>query len=91
MIVSDFAMADDVAGLAILTSALEALDRANQARDILTREGLTVQGDRGGLRTHPCVQTERDNRAAFFQGMKLLRLDCQTEPIRSGPGRPPGR
>lgn len=88
-LVRDYAMHDDAAGLAILGSACEAKDRAEQARKELDEEGLTVAGDRGGVKAHPAAAIERDNRAAFLAAMKALRLDV--EPARPGPGRPPGR
>ena len=49
-LVADYALAEDDAALAILTAALEARDRAEQARKLLDTEGLTVPGDRGDER-----------------------------------------
>ena len=40
----------DAPGLAILTSGLEARDRAAEARKVLDDEGLTVTGDRGSVK-----------------------------------------
>jgi P27 family predicted phage terminase small subunit len=84
---ADYGMAGDAAGLAILTSAMEARDRMGQARKTLDKEGLTVPGDRGGTKAHPVAAIERDNRQAFLAAMKALRLDI--EPTRPAPGRPP--
>jgi P27 family predicted phage terminase small subunit len=86
--VSDYAMAGDCVGLGLLEAALSAFDRAEEAREILDKEGLTVEGDRGQTKAHPCCAVERDNRAAYIAGIKALRFDVAT--ARPGPGRPPG-
>jgi hypothetical protein len=65
--------------LATLQKALEAFDRCEQARAIIGREGLTVEG-RYGSRVHPCVAVERDSRAAFLQGLRQLHLDLEGPP-----------
>jgi phage terminase small subunit len=65
--------------MATLQKALEAFDRAEQARDIIAREGLTVEG-RYGSRPNPCVSIERDSRAAFLQGLRQLHLDLEGPP-----------
>jgi P27 family predicted phage terminase small subunit len=49
----------------ILLKALEAYDRAEQARRILKREGLTYQDRFGQPRSRPEVAVERDARAQF--------------------------
>jgi hypothetical protein len=49
----------------ILLKALEAFDRAEQARRILKRKGLTYEDRFGQPRTRPEVQIERDSRAQF--------------------------
>ena len=79
----------DVAGLRILRVALESFDRAQEAREEIDRDGMTVMDRFNQVRPHPLLATERDNRAAFLAGMKALNLDL--EPLRDGPGRPGGR
>jgi P27 family predicted phage terminase small subunit len=72
----------------LLTLAAEAWDRAQQARGIVTREGLTFIDKHGQPRAHPACAIERDSRIAFA---RLLReLDLDVEPPRAT-RRSPGR
>ncbi len=65
--------------VAVLTKALEAHDRAEQARRIIDEEGLLTTTRFGEQKANPAVQIERDSRSAFLAGMRQLRLDY--EPI----------
>ena len=76
-IVSEFEIRD-APGLAILQSGLVSRDRADQAKQVLDDEGLTVVGPNGAIKAHPAVPVERDSRAAWLQALKLL--NCQPEP-----------
>jgi len=78
-IVSDYGLATEPHAMLVLTRTLEADDRCKQARDILNREGLTVIGAEGGVKTHPCVAVERDSRIAVLRGFRELSLDSQLE------------
>jgi len=71
----------DAPGLAVLQAGLEARGRAEEARKLLDKEGLTTSGDRGGIKAHPAVTIERDNRAAFVQAMKVLNFSPEPAPI----------
>ena len=71
----------------LLTLAAEAWDRTQQAREILARDGLVIEGREGGLRAHPCVAIERDARLTFARIIKDLNLETG-EPDRPV-GRPP--
>ena len=79
----------DPAGLLLLETALQAWDRMRQAQELILRNGpvIVVAGERP--QAHPGIAIERDSRAAFLHAMKALNLDL--EPLRAGPGRPPGR
>jgi P27 family predicted phage terminase small subunit len=61
--------------LAMLTAALEAFDRAAEARRVLEREGLTTKTKRtGAVHAHPMVKVESDARRQFarlWQGLAL--------------------
>ena len=59
----------------LLTMAAESLDRYEQARAIIAREGLSVGTRDGGLKTHPACRIERDARLAFARLMRALALD----------------
>ena len=74
------------AELAIVRMICEAIDRGDQAREVLDREGLTIEGREGGLRPHPCVAIERDARTTF--GRLLQRLNLPRDTPERGPGRP---
>lgn len=66
---------DDHAFLLLLAKALEAFDRAERCRRQIDEDGEVVRDRFRQLRPHPALAAERDARAAFFQAMKLLRLD----------------
>jgi phage terminase small subunit len=63
--------------VAILTKALEAFDRAEQARLLVDAEGLVIETRLGERKPHPAVSIERDSRTAFLAGMKQLGLDYE--------------
>ena len=72
--------------LRLLQAAGECWDRLQQARELLLRDGLVVEGREGGARPHPAVAIERDSRIGFSRLVRELDLD--TEPPasnRSGP------
>jgi hypothetical protein len=60
--------------LALLRLALEALDRAEQARLILADEGIVSTGRYGQKLAHPAVSIERDSRLAAARLLKQLAL-----------------
>ncbi len=59
----------------ILIQTAQAWDRAEEAREKLADEGLTVVDRYGTPKAHPCVGIERDSRTAFFRGLRELALD----------------
>jgi P27 family predicted phage terminase small subunit len=63
--------------LRLLQLACEAWDRAQEAREQLGRDGLTVPGREGGLRAHPAVAIERDSRLAVARLVRELDLDVE--------------
>jgi P27 family predicted phage terminase small subunit len=73
--------------LRLLQLACEAWDEAQKARAQLAEEGLTVPGQQGGIRPHPCVAIERDARLAVARLVRELDLD--TEPPSSERFGPP--
>lgn len=79
---------DDPAARLILTTAFEAFDRMRGAQEKLAAEGVTYRDRFGKPKLHPAVTVERDARAAWLAALKQLNLDL--EPLRDGPGRPPG-
>jgi P27 family predicted phage terminase small subunit len=73
--------------LRLLQAACEAWDRLQQARELLARDGLVVEGREGGMRPHPAAAIERDSRIAFARLVRELDLD--TEPPSSARTAPP--
>jgi hypothetical protein len=63
----------DGAGLALLRSIGESLDRVSQARKIIERDGLVVETS-SGPKAHPLLAVERDAKNAVFSGMRLLKI-----------------
>ena len=62
--------------LALLEIALSALDRADQAREIVAREGLVVTSERSGLsRLHPAIRIETAARAEFLKCGRILGFE----------------
>jgi P27 family predicted phage terminase small subunit len=66
--------------LAILVKALEALDRADQAREEIGAGPLMVESRLGEPKPHPLLAVERDARGQFNQLMKALGLDIEGPP-----------
>lgn len=60
-----------------------------RAEAVVNADGMTVKDRYGAIRGHPMLATMRDARAAMLAALRHLNLDV--EPLRDGPGRPPGR
>jgi phage terminase small subunit len=68
-----------------LQVAATSWDRAEQARQTLSKHGLTFEDDHGMIRARPEVQIERDSSIRFLRAMRELGLD-KPEPLdRNGP------
>lgn len=70
----------------MLTLAAEALDRCEQARQILAADGVIVEDRYGAPKAHPAVAIERDSRLAFARLVRELALADDEGP---GEARPP--
>lgn len=68
----------------LLVKACESLDRVEEARALIAKEGLTYRDRFGGLKSHPAVAIERDHKiivARLFREMGLdLAGDGKTAP-----------
>ena len=52
--------------LAMLQAALEAMDRADAAREVVSREGMTTTTQRSGVQhLHPLLKVEKESRHQF--------------------------
>ena len=86
-LVDDYALGDEVHALATLTLALEALDRCEQARVILAREGITYTDRFGQPRKHPCVSVEENARLQAVRCFRELSLDSASGEANARPPR----
>jgi len=71
----------------LLTLAAEAFDRAEQAREILAKTGLTFTDRFGQPHARPEVAIERDSRTAFARLLRELDLDSEPQPEFRPPRR----
>jgi hypothetical protein len=77
----------------LLTLAAEALDRAEEARELLARAGTFYRDRFGQPKPHPAVAVERDARVAFARLPRELDLDTVAPPEapRAARRAPPDR
>ena len=73
---------DDAAGLALVGTACECMDRIRVA------QGAFISNRYGQARVHSACALEKDSRNGFLVALKLLNLDI--EPLCENVGRPPG-
>ena len=83
-IVTQYRIADG-AGLALVTTAAEALDRIREAQAAIRKHGALVADRYGGVKQNPACFLERDARAGMLSALRALNLDL--EPLRDR-GRP---
>jgi hypothetical protein len=76
----------DAAGVALLVTAAECVDRMRAAQSAIAEHGELVLDRYGAPKLNPACSLEKDARAGFLAAMKALNLDL--EPLRDGPGRP---
>jgi P27 family predicted phage terminase small subunit len=60
--------------LSVLTSGLEAHQRARECREIIDDEGLTIAGRDGQAKSHPLLSAEREARKQFMLTFKQLGI-----------------
>jgi P27 family predicted phage terminase small subunit len=77
LIVREWAVGADA--LPVLRAALEAWDLAQQAREQVARQGLTIETGSGMIRTNPAVKVQLDAINAYRQALKQLGLEPGTQ------------
>lgn len=77
---------DDAAGLALLTTAAECLDRMREAQRVIEALGSVVEDFRGQPKANPACALEKDARNGFLAAIRALNLDI--EPLQQRVGRP---
>ncbi|PWT80386.1 MAG: hypothetical protein C5B58_11760 [Acidobacteria bacterium] len=83
-IVRQYRIADG-AGLVLVTTAAEALDRIREAQVAIRKHGVLVPDRYGALKRNPACSLESDARAGMLSALRALNLDL--EPLRDR-GRP---
>jgi P27 family predicted phage terminase small subunit len=61
----------------LLTLAATAWDRAQQAREMIERDGLAVKTRDAGLKLHPACRVEQASMIAFARLLRELDLDVE--------------
>lgn len=84
---SEYSIAD-AAGLTLVTTAAECLDRLRAAQAAVRAHGEVVADRYGAVKLNPALALEKDARNGLLAALKHLNLDI--EPLRDGPGRPAG-
>lgn len=84
--VAEYGIADP-AGVALLTTAAECLDRMRAAQKAIKVHGEFVVDRYGAPKLNPACNLEKDARNGMIAAFRALNLDI--EPLRDGPGRPP--
>lgn len=69
--------------LLILFAAGESWDRAREAREAVTRDGLTFVDRHGSVRPHPCCAVEREHRTLFARLLRDLNLPTISDPAEA--------
>jgi hypothetical protein len=79
---------DDIAGIELLCLAGQGLDLAEALAERIREDGEVVRTPTG-IKSHPSIKEELSARG--FVVRTLMKLGLNYEPLRSAPGRPPGR
>lgn len=72
-VLSEFAL--DSHHIRLLTKACEAFDRSEQAREAISKHGMTYDDRFGSPRARPECAIERDSRLAFARLVREIGLD----------------
>jgi phage terminase small subunit len=70
----------DGAGLALVTTAAECLDRLREAQALVRQHGVVIRDRYGGLKANPAIAVERGARDGMIAALRSLNLDL--EPLR---------
>jgi P27 family predicted phage terminase small subunit len=87
----EYQLHDEPAAILVLTAAMEARDRMEQARREVAEHGMTVPTGAGGVKPAPAVGIERDARIAMVRCLRELSLGVaegyeSARPPRTGTG-----
>ena len=88
-LVADYGLDGEPHAMETLRLACEALDRCDEARRTVERDGAFLTDRFGQPKTHPAVGVERDARVAALRAFRELSLDGdvpEARPPRVGTG-----
>ena len=72
------------ASVRLLRTACESFQRAQQCREAIDLEGLTLPDRFGQAKPHPLLAAERDARSQFLQSIRALDLEAESEKRKVG-------
>jgi phage terminase small subunit len=72
-VAKEFVFSDEPAW-SLLEQAAACLDRLDECREAIARDGLTVPTGAGGVKPHPALIVERDQKSLFCRLLKELRV-----------------
>jgi len=75
----------------LLALACGAWDRAEEARKLIAKDGLTFVDRHGSIKPHAAVAIEKDSRTAFARMIREIGLDLAPEGKTSPPSLPANR
>jgi phage terminase small subunit len=87
-IVTDWDFND--AELATLEAGLSCLARREEARAMLSRDGLMLTSASGTVHKHPCIEIEKVSHAGWISAFRALGLR-EDDIVLNSAGRPAGR
>jgi hypothetical protein len=86
----DFSLADEAHAIKLLTIAAEAIDRREEARATIAKDGAYVLDRYGCTKAHPALAVERDQAVIFARALRELALPLgnadSSRPPRVGTG-----
>lgn len=88
--VLDYGLEGEAHALEVLRLACEALDRCEEARQAIAKDGAIVPDRFGTPKAHPAVAIERDARVAAMRALRELSLDADGGPGEVRIPRPNG-
>lgn len=74
---TDYDLAEEPHAVEVLRLACEALDRAEQARQQIAKDGAYVLDRFGQTKAHPALAVERDSRIGATRCFRELSLDAE--------------
>jgi P27 family predicted phage terminase small subunit len=77
----------DESMIILLTVALEAFERLQQAKRILDKTGLIIKTPSGQVKKNPCVEVEKVSRQNFLMAWRMLNLGIESPGAVGRPGK----